>query len=118
LLAQRYDNAFSDSSLIRPIQTCGRAFSAHHIYPVLINFATAGTTRAILMNNFIQHNIKLQVHYIPVTMQPFYQSLGFISADYPHANAYYAEAISLPLYVDLCDEQQDAVIALLLEFLQ
>jgi dTDP-4-amino-4,6-dideoxygalactose transaminase len=50
-------------------------------------------------------------------MQPFYQRLGIVSTDYPQANAYYAQALSLPLYVDLTDAQQDSVIALMLELL-
>jgi len=53
-----------------------------------------------------------------VTTQPFYQRLGCVSSDYPWANAYYAEALSLPLYVDLTDVQQNAVIALVMELLE
>jgi dTDP-4-amino-4,6-dideoxygalactose transaminase len=52
-----------------------------------------------------------------VTIQPFYQQLGFVNADYPQANAYYDQALSLPLYVDLTDEQHESVIALLQELL-
>jgi dTDP-4-amino-4,6-dideoxygalactose transaminase len=50
-------------------------------------------------------------------MQPFYQRLGFTSKNYPESNAYYDEALSLPLYVDLTYEQQDTIIVLLLELL-
>lgn len=117
LIAHRYDTAFAESSLIRPAQINGRALSAHHIYPVLIDFGAAGITRAIFMNQLIQRNFRLQVHYIPVTMQPFYQSLGIISSDYPCANAYYAKALSLPIYFDLSDEHQDIVISTLFELL-
>lgn len=116
-LAKRYDAAFAGSKLIKPAQAVGRDRSAHHLYPVRIDFAAAVTTRAVFMDELRQRGVIAQVHYIPVTMQPFYQRLGCVNAEYPQANAYYAEALSLPLYVDLTDEQQDYVIALLLELL-
>jgi perosamine synthetase len=116
-LVKRYDAAFAGSHLIRPAQAAGRDHSAHHLYPVRINFAAAGTTRAVFMGELRRRGVVAQVHYIPVTMQPLYQALGCVNADYPQANAYYAEALSLPLYVDLTDAQQDSVIALLLELL-
>ena len=116
-LALRYDAAFAGSHRIRPAQTAGRDQSAHHLYPVQIDFAAANTTRAVFMGELRNRGVVTQVHYIPVTMQPFYQRLGCVNADYPHANAYYAAALSLPLYFDLTDEQQDSVIALFLELL-
>jgi perosamine synthetase len=116
-LVKRYDAAFAGSNLIRPAQVAGRDHSAHHLYPVRINFAAAGTTRAVFMGELRRRGVITQVHYIPVTMQPLYQRLGCINADYSQANAYYAEALSLPLYVDLTDAQQDSVIALFLELL-
>jgi dTDP-4-amino-4,6-dideoxygalactose transaminase len=116
-LAKRYDAAFACCSLIRPAQAVGRDHSAHHLYPVRINFAAATTSRAVFMGELRRCGVITQVHYIPVTMQPFYQKLGFVNADYPRANAYYAEALSLPLYFDLTYAQQDSVITLLLELL-
>jgi perosamine synthetase len=116
-LVKRYDEAFAGLNLIRFAQTAGRDFSSHHIYPVRINFAAAGITRSTLMNELHRRGIISQVHYIPVTMQPFYQRLGFTSKNYPESNAYYDEALSLPLYVDLTYEQQDTIIVLLLELL-
>jgi perosamine synthetase len=116
-LAKRYDAAFAGSSVIKPAQTVGRDASAHHLYPVRIGFAAAGTTRAAFMSQLRSRGVITQVHYIPVTMQPFYQRLGCINTDYPNANAYYTEALSLPLYFDLTDAQQDSVIALMSELL-
>ncbi len=116
-LVKRYDLAFADSDLIKPAQAAGRNQSAHHLYPVRINFEAAGLTRAMFMGELRRQGVITQVHYIPVTMQPFYQRLGFVTDDYPHAKSYYAQALSLPLYVDLTDAQQDSVIALVLELL-
>ena len=116
-LAKRYDAAFAGSSFIKPAQTAGRNQSAHHLYPVRIGFDAAGTTRAAFMGQLRSRGVITQVHYIPVTLQPFYQRLGCVNADYSNANAYYTEALSLPLYVDLTDAQQDSVIALMSELL-
>jgi dTDP-4-amino-4,6-dideoxygalactose transaminase len=117
-LSKRYDAAFSATKLIRSAQTAGRDQSAHHLYPVRIDFTKAAITRAAFMAELRRRGVVAQVHYIPVTMQPFYQRLGYDNTDYPQANAYYAQALSLPLYVDLTDTQQDAVIAFLLELLE
>lgn len=116
-LAMRYDAAFQDSKLIKPAQSMGRDISAHHLYPVRIDFAAAGITRAAFMTELRRRGVTAQVHYIPVTMQPFYQKRGCINADYPKANAYYDQALSLPIYMDLTNAEQDSVIALLLELL-
>jgi perosamine synthetase len=116
-LTKRYDVAFARSNQIRPAQTAGRDQSAHHLYPVRIDFAGTSISRAAFMGELRQRGVITQVHYIPVSMQPFYQRLGFVNADYPQSTAYFVQALSLPLYVDLTDEQQDSVIALLLELL-
>ena len=117
-LVKRYDSAFAHSRLIRPAQTDGRNQSAHHLYPVRIDFAQSGTTRAALMGELRRRGVFTQVHYIPVTMHPFYQNLGFSSVDHPESINYYADALSLPLYVDLTEKQQNFVIDLLLELLE
>lgn len=113
-LVHRYDQAFAGSSIVKPAQITGRDLSAHHLYPVRINFSETKTTRALFMGELRRRGVVAQVHYIPVTMQPFYRRYGVDVAKYPNANQYYAEALSLPLYVDLTEAQQDLVISLLL----
>lgn len=114
-LSKRYDDAFAGSCFIKPAQTAGRDLSAHHLYPVRIDFGATKTTRATFMGELRRQGVITQVHYIPVTTQPFYQRYNINVADYPQANRFYAEALSLPLYVDLTYAQQDSVIALLME---
>jgi dTDP-4-amino-4,6-dideoxygalactose transaminase len=53
------------------------------------------------------------VHYIPVHMQPYYQALGFRPGMFPQAEAYYAEALSIPLFATLTEDEQDTVAAAL-----
>jgi dTDP-4-amino-4,6-dideoxygalactose transaminase len=54
--------------------------------------------------------IGVNVHYIPVHLQPYYRALGFKAGDFPQAEAYYGQAISLPMYPAMTNEQQDEVI--------
>ena len=54
--------------------------------------------------------VRVNVHYIPVHTQPYYQRLGFKPGDFPAAERYYRNAISLPMYSALTDSDQDQVV--------
>lgn len=116
-LAGRYDRAFAGAKHIRPIQTAGRIFSGHHLYPVLIDFEKVGRSRAEIMTELRQRGIVTQVHYMPVPAHPFYRSRGYNPDRYPNAQAYYRQALSLPLFYDLTDHQLERVVADLLDLL-
>jgi dTDP-4-amino-4,6-dideoxygalactose transaminase len=62
-----------------------------------------------------ENGIGVNVHYIPVHTQPFYQNLGFKKGDFPVSEAYYEKAMSLPLFPDIKDNEQEKVIKTLLE---
>ncbi|HSB22344.1 MAG TPA: DegT/DnrJ/EryC1/StrS family aminotransferase, partial [Burkholderiaceae bacterium] len=62
-------------------------------------------------------DIGVNVHYIPVHMQPYYRRLGGASEPLPEAERYYAEAISLPMYATLIEQDQDRVVRVLREAL-
>jgi dTDP-4-amino-4,6-dideoxygalactose transaminase len=57
--------------------------------------------------------IGVNLHYIPIHTQPYYQKMGYKTYEYPQAMSYYAEAISIPIYVNLSKEQQDIIITAL-----
>ncbi len=114
-LVQRYDKAFAGLLNGRPAQTTGRSESGHHLYVLRINFNSLGMTRGQLMHALRARDIGSQVHYIPVPAQPFYRQMGFVPEDYPVALQYYQEALSIPLFYDLTDEQQDRVISAIKE---
>ncbi|TAL64207.1 MAG: UDP-4-amino-4,6-dideoxy-N-acetyl-beta-L-altrosamine transaminase [Legionella sp.] len=116
-LVKRYDQAFADFKLIKPAQKIGRDLSAHHLYPVRINFMAAGISRAALMKELRGQGIITQVHYIPVPAHPHYRNLGFHESDYPNACSYYSETLSIPLFYDLTEQQQDKVISKLKELI-
>lgn len=112
-LSARYDAALADLALVLPWQA-PLALSARHLYPVLLADEVA---RARVFEQMRGAGIGVQVHYIPVHLQPYYRELGFAEGDCPVAESYYSRTLSLPLYADLSDVQQDEVIARLEEFL-
>lgn len=69
-----------------------------------------GLTHREVFEGLREAGVGVNLHYIPVHLQPYYRDLGFVEGDFPQAERYYAEAISLPLYPLLSDEQQDYVV--------
>jgi UDP-4-amino-4,6-dideoxy-N-acetyl-beta-L-altrosamine transaminase len=112
-LVARYDEAFASRSNCRPAQVAGRGQSGHHLYVLRVDFNSIGLSRGRLMQELKARGIGSQVHYIPVPAQPYYRKLGHRPEDCPNAQKYYQEALSLPLYYDLEEDQQDHVIATL-----
>lgn len=110
-LARRYDSLFAETQHLTPAQTGGRAASAHHLYPVRIDFEAIGRSRADFMRALQARNIVSQVHYIPVHYHPYYRANGHRDDHFPVAERYYAQALSLPLYYGLSDDEQDYVVA-------
>ncbi len=86
------------------------ARSAYHLYPIRVGRA-ARIDRRGLYGALRERGIVANVHYIPIHTQPYYRALGFAPGAFPVAEAYYREALSLPLYYGLTDEQQGEVIA-------
>ena len=110
ILANRYDEAFVEMKNCYPAQKTCRDISGHHIYVIRINFKKLGISRAQLMQELRSRKIGSQVHYIPVPAQPYYRNLGFKPEDYPNAQCYYHEALTIPLFYDLTEVQQQKII--------
>lgn len=109
-LVARYDDSFRDLANARPAQMAGRDRSGHHLYVLRIDFDAIGRSRGELMRELQARGIGSQVHYIPVPAHPHYQRLDFNPADYPESMAYYREALTIPLFYDLKDDEQEEVI--------
>ena len=107
--ARRYDQALQTLPLTTPYQHPD-GVSAYHLYPIVLHDKNL---RLKVFNALRAENIGVNVHYIPVHTQPYYQVLGHKEGDYPVAESYYARAISLPLYASLTDKEQDFVIQIL-----
>lgn len=109
-LVKKYDEAFANLKFCRPAQIDGRDQSGHHLYVLRIDFDYLGKNRAKVMRDLAESGVGTQVHYIPVPSHPHYRRLGFLSENYPNAQNYYHEALSIPLFYDLTDQQQQQVI--------
>jgi len=116
VLVARYEQELADLPLIRPWQHAD-SYSAFHLYAVQLADG-APLVRRTLFDLLRQAGILVNVHYIPIHLQPHYRRMGFKVGDFPIAEAYYERAISLPLYAGLTDTDQGYVIAKLKEFLQ
>ena len=81
-----------------------------HIYIIRVDFTKVKLSKKEIFARMWDRGIVLNLHYIPVHTQPYYQKLCFQKGDFPVSEKYYEEAITLPLYYDLTDEQQDEVI--------
>jgi len=112
-LVKRYDEAFAGMRNCSPAQAMDRDQSGHHLYVLRIDFDSIKMSRGQLMQELKSRGIGSQVHYIPVPAHPYYRRLGFNPGDYPNAQKYYQETLSIPLFYDLSDEQQEQVISAL-----
>jgi len=117
VLVNRYNEALNDLPLRLPQQHPDN-YSAYHLYVVRLELDKINKTHRQVFEGLRYAGINVNLHYIPVHIQPYYQTLGFDWGDFPEAERYYNEAISLPLYVELTEVDQDRVIAVLKEVLQ
>lgn len=110
-LAKRYDELLNELPIILPYRNAAN-YSGLHLYPIQVK-DECGKTRKQVFDSLRAQNIGVNVHYIPVHTQPYYQAMGFSQGDFPYAERYYQQAISLPLYYDLTEDMQDQVVAAL-----
>jgi UDP-4-amino-4,6-dideoxy-N-acetyl-beta-L-altrosamine transaminase len=106
-LAQSYDVLLRDLPLIRPLVMPDRE-SSHHLYVVELD-ATCRKTRAEVFAELRDAGIGVNVHYIPIHLQPFYRARGFAPGDFPASERYYGRALSIPLFPGMSSEQQTTV---------
>ena len=116
-IRKRYDDYLADLPVIVPWQHPD-CYSALHLYPIQVNTGNNGPHRKQVFEHLRSAGVGVNVHYIPVHTQPYYQAMGFKADDFPVANAYYQQAISLPMFSHLSDQQQLQVVATLQDALQ
>ena len=107
-IARRYDEQFAALPVTTPWQHPD-GYSGLHLYPIRLQLDRITRTHREVFEALRQHGIGVNLHYIPVHTQPYYQRMGFKAGDYPQAERYYAEAISLPMYPTMTQSQQEAV---------
>jgi UDP-4-amino-4,6-dideoxy-N-acetyl-beta-L-altrosamine transaminase len=112
-LADRYDSLLEGLPVTKAPRR-PKAPSAWHLYVVQLDAALEARRRDVF-ERMRASGIGVNVHYIPVHLQPYYRDLGFREGDFPNAERYYRRAITLPLHPGLTHEQQDRVVAALRE---
>lgn len=116
-LADRYDDLLVDLPLILPERRAD-CVSSWHLYVVQLRDAADPAYRARVFGRLRDAGIGVNVHYIPIHLQPYYRRLGFKEGDFPASEAYYARALTLPLFPDMSDVQQNRVVSELRRALQ
>lgn len=116
-LAGRYDQMLKDLPVTLPWQDPD-TYSAYHLYVIRLHLDQLKKSRKQIFKELRAAGIDVNVHYIPVHTQPYYARMGFKAGDFPVAEAYYREAITLPLYYGLSDADQDYVVERLREIMR
>ena len=111
-IAQRYDHELSDLFVQTPWQHPD-AYSAYHLYPVCIQQNARGTTQRQAYDALQAEGINVNLHYIPVYRQPFYEAMGFKTGYCPGAEQYHQQSLSIPIYTTLSNAEQTKVIHVL-----
>ncbi|MEQ1530813.1 MAG: UDP-4-amino-4,6-dideoxy-N-acetyl-beta-L-altrosamine transaminase [Methylococcales bacterium] len=108
IIAKRYNVLLSELPVTMPWQHTD-SYSGLHLYVIRLKLEEIGSTHRQVFEGMRAAGIGVNLHYIPVHRQPYYQGLGFEAGHCPEAEQYYAEAISLPMYPGLTDAEQDKV---------
>ncbi len=107
-IARMYSRAFQDEAALALLSQNPGADSSFHIFVILAR----GVDRAELFKSLSERGLGVNVHYIPVHLQPYYrETFGYGSGDYPLAEEYYRQALTIPLYPAMTDDDVAAVIA-------
>lgn len=108
-LASRYDELLKDLPVTTPWQHPD-GYSGLHLYVIRLQLDKIQKTHLEIFNYFRAKDIIVNLHYIPVHTQPYYQKMGFKAGQFPEAERYYTEAISIPMYPTMTEVQQDEVV--------
>ena len=108
-IARRYDELLKDLPITTPWQHPD-GYSGLHLYVIRLQLDKIQKTHLQVFEALRAKNIMVNLHYIPVHTQPYYQQMGFKVGQFPEAERYYAEAISIPIYPVMTEELQDEVV--------
>jgi len=116
-IAQRYNDAFAGASIKLPWQAPD-TYSSFHLYVVRFQENDTNFSHREIFDYLHAKGIGVNLHYIPVHMQPYYLNMGFAKGMFEEAEKYYSEAISMPIYSHLSVEDQDLIISTIKEVLK
>ncbi|MFW0755454.1 UDP-4-amino-4,6-dideoxy-N-acetyl-beta-L-altrosamine transaminase [Pseudomonas sp. H11T01] len=107
-LARRYDDLLASLPVTTPWQHPD-SYSGLHLYVIRLQLDQIQKTHRQVFESLRELGIGVNLHYIPVHTQPYYERMGFQPDDFPQAQIYYREAISIPMFQTMSDAQQDEV---------
>lgn len=116
-LAQRYDQLLAELPVTLPWQHAD-SYSGLHLYIIRLKLDQIKLTHRQVFDALRENGIGVNLHYIPVHTQPYYRQMNFVDGDFPEAELYYSEAISLPVFPTMTYEQQSKVLTELRKCLQ
>ena len=110
-IAEKYDELFVNNDILQIPETRDSVDHAYHLYPLKIDFEKMSLTKSEFFKKMKESGINLQVHYIPVHLQPFYQkNYGYNTGDFPVAENFYKNEVSLSIYPDLSTDDVSLVV--------
>ena len=115
-LAERYNQLLKDLPITLPWQS-EDSYSGLHLYVIRLQLDKISKTRLEVFKGMREVGILVNLHYIPVHLQPYYQEMGFKEGQFPEAEQYYKEAISLPMFPTMTEEQQNFIVNTLKQLL-
>ena len=117
-IAKIYDESFFSLNNLKIPKPHNSVDHAYHLYPLQINFKKLPITKSEFFDKMKQGGINLQVHYIPVHLQPFYKkNYGFNNGDFPVSENFYRNEVSLPIYPDLSIDDISLVVNNIMKFI-
>jgi dTDP-4-amino-4,6-dideoxygalactose transaminase len=108
-IARRYNRELAGLALQTPLQHVD-SYSSYHLYPIRIKLGESKQTQRQVYGALQSLGINVNLHYIPVYRQPYYEAMGFKKGYCPAAEQYFKEALSIPIYPAMSEEQQRQVI--------
>ncbi|WP_193252355.1 UDP-4-amino-4,6-dideoxy-N-acetyl-beta-L-altrosamine transaminase [Vibrio navarrensis] len=116
LLAERYNELLKALPVVLPYQL-ENTYSGLHLYVIRLQLDKLSLTHKEVFDALRDKGIGVNLHYIPVHTQPYYEKIGFREGDFPESEQYYREAISLPMFHAMTEKQQDEVVLALTNIL-
>jgi len=111
-LAAKYDELLRELPLVTPFQI-NDSYSGRHLYVIRLHLDEIKLSHKDVFEALRNSGVGVNLHYIPVHIQPYYQELGFETGQFPNAENYYKNAISIPLFPNLTSADQQHVISIL-----
>jgi dTDP-4-amino-4,6-dideoxygalactose transaminase len=108
-IAEIYDDLLKDIDIVAPCKD-EKNHSAYHLYVVRIRADQPGINHKEAFVRLRNNGVGVNLHYIPIYRQPYYARMGYKPSDYPEAERYYSEAITLPIYPGLTISQQKEIV--------